>query len=76
MKSGDMGKECFILYLPKETVSGDFYWFNSSMDKLIVVAGDCTGHGVPGALMSMLGISFLEEIVNYRRDHRIRKDTG
>jgi serine phosphatase RsbU (regulator of sigma subunit) len=62
----DLGKDCFILYLPKEVVSGDFYWFKSSEDKLIVVAADCTGHGVPGALMSMLGISFLEEIVNYR----------
>ena len=62
----NLGKDCFILYLPKEIVSGDFYWFNSSGDKIIAVAGDCTGHGVPGALMSMLGISFLEEIVNYR----------
>lgn len=56
----------FILYLPKEIVSGDFYWFNRLVNKLIIVAGDCTGHGVPGALMSMLGISFLEEIVNFR----------
>ncbi len=57
----------FILFKPKDIVSGDFYWFNSIADKLFVVAGDCTGHGVPGALMSMLGISFLEEIVNYRK---------
>ena len=63
---GDLDKDCFILYLPKEIVSGDFYWFNNTQDKLIVAAADCTGHGVPGALMSMLGISFLEEIVNYR----------
>lgn len=56
----------FILYRPKDIVSGDFYWFNRSGNKLIAVAGDCTGHGVPGALLSMLGISFLEEIVNYR----------
>jgi serine phosphatase RsbU (regulator of sigma subunit) len=56
----------FILYLPKEIVSGDFYWFNKAGNKLTIVAGDCTGHGVPGALMSMLGISFLEEIVNLR----------
>ncbi|HUX55874.1 MAG TPA: tetratricopeptide repeat protein [Bacteroidales bacterium] len=61
-----LSKNCFILYLPKDIVSGDFYWFNKIGDKLIVVAADCTGHGVPGALMSMLGISFLEEIVNYR----------
>ena len=58
--------KCFILYIPKDIVSGDFYWFNRRGDKLIIVAGDCTGHGVPGALMSMLGISFLEEIVNRR----------
>lgn len=56
----------FILYLPKDIVSGDFYWFNRTDDKLIIVAADCTCHGVPGALMSMLGISFLEEIVNNR----------
>jgi serine phosphatase RsbU (regulator of sigma subunit) len=56
----------FILYLPKDIVSGDFYWFSEINDKLVLVAGDCTGHGVPGALMSMLGISFLEEIVNER----------
>jgi serine phosphatase RsbU (regulator of sigma subunit) len=56
----------FILYLPKDIVSGDFYWFSEIHGKLVMVAGDCTGHGVPGALMSMLGISFLEEIVNER----------
>jgi serine phosphatase RsbU (regulator of sigma subunit) len=57
---------CFILYLPKDIVSGDFYWFSKVNSKLVIVAGDCTGHGVPGALMSMLGISLLEEIVNKR----------
>jgi len=57
---------CFILYIPKDIVSGDFYWFTKVDQKLFIVAGDCTGHGVPGALMSMLGISFLKEIVNYR----------
>lgn len=56
----------FILYLPKDIVSGDFYWFTELNGKFIIAAGDCTGHGVPGALMSMLGISFLEEIVNKR----------
>lgn len=59
-----LSKNCFVLYLSKEIVSGDFYWFNRSDDELIAVVGDCTGHGVPGALMSMLGIAFLEEIVN------------
>jgi len=83
--------EHFILFKPKDIVSGDFYWttkivgnrqsavnspqsaVNSpqtadcklpTADLLIVVVADCTGHGVPGALMSMLGISFLTEIVN------------
>jgi len=59
-------KNIFILYLPKDVISGDFYWFSEVKGKLIVTAADCTGHGVPGALMSMLGISFLEEIVNNR----------
>jgi serine phosphatase RsbU (regulator of sigma subunit) len=57
---------CFVLYIPKAIVSGDFYWFCRRGEKLVIAAGDCTGHGVPGALMSMLGISFLEEIVNRR----------
>jgi serine phosphatase RsbU (regulator of sigma subunit) len=57
----------FVLYLPKDIVSGDFYWFTKVDNKLVITAGDCTGHGVPGALMSMLGISFLEEIVNRRK---------
>jgi serine phosphatase RsbU (regulator of sigma subunit) len=56
----------FILYLPRDIISGDFYWFSELKGRNILVAGDCTGHGVPGALMSMLGISFLEEIVNKR----------
>jgi serine phosphatase RsbU (regulator of sigma subunit) len=59
-------KRIFILYLPKEIISGDFYWFSQVDKRLVITAGDCTGHGVPGALMSMLGISFLEEIVNNR----------
>jgi serine phosphatase RsbU (regulator of sigma subunit) len=61
-----LSRNCFILYLPKDIVSGDFYWFTLQGERLLIVAGDCTGHGVPGALMSMLGISFLEEIVNKR----------
>lgn len=61
-----LSEKCFILYLPKDIVSGDFYWFTKVKGKLVVAAGDCTGHGVPGAFMSMLGISFLEEIVNKR----------
>jgi serine phosphatase RsbU (regulator of sigma subunit) len=61
-----LNNRCFIFYLPKDIVSGDFYWFTKTDGKLVVAVGDCTGHGVPGALMSMLGLSFLEEIVNKR----------
>ncbi len=56
--------EHFILFKPKDIVSGDFYWAAKIKNWLIVAAVDCTGHGVPGAFMSMLGVSFLNEIVN------------
>ena len=55
--------EHFILFKPKDVVSGDFYWTTKVNNWLIVTVADCTGHGVPGAFMSMLGISFLNEIV-------------
>jgi len=58
--------EHFILFKPKDIVSGDFYWATQTrghVTLLIVAVADCTGHGVPGAFMSMLGISFLNEIV-------------
>ncbi|RLD61975.1 MAG: hypothetical protein DRI95_13610, partial [Bacteroidetes bacterium] len=53
----------FILFKPKSIVSGDFYWVRQVNNFVIIAAADCTGHGVPGAFMSMLGISFLNEIV-------------
>jgi serine phosphatase RsbU (regulator of sigma subunit) len=54
----------FILHKPKDIVSGDFYWaYVAQNRKCVWVLGDCTGHGVPGAFMSMLGNSFLNEIV-------------
>lgn len=53
----------FILFRPKDVVSGDFYWVSRSGNWTIAAVADCTGHGVPGAFMSMLGISFLNEIV-------------
>jgi serine phosphatase RsbU (regulator of sigma subunit) len=56
--------EYFILSLPKDIVSGDFYWISQSHNSTFLAVGDCTGHGVSGALMSMLGIAFLNEIVN------------
>lgn len=54
----------FILFKPKDTVSGDFYWIKRIKQFVVVVCADCTGHGVPGAFMSMLGISLLNEIVH------------
>jgi serine phosphatase RsbU (regulator of sigma subunit)/ligand-binding sensor domain-containing protein len=60
--------EHFILFKPRDIVSGDFYWMTERNNKIIVAAADCTGHGVPGAFMSMLGISFLNEIVNERNE--------
>lgn len=56
--------ERFIIYRPRDIVSGDFYWLNKIDNRIIIAAADCTGHGVPGAFVSMLGISFLNEIVN------------
>lgn len=53
----------FILFKPRDVVSGDFYWAYQNDEIAIWVAADCTGHGVPGAFMSMLGIGFLNEIV-------------
>ncbi len=54
----------FILFKPRDIVSGDFYWVEEKDGLIIVCAADCTGHGVPGAFMSLLGLTFLNEIVN------------
>ena len=56
--------DSFVLFKPKDIVSGDFYWWTKVEGHTVITAADCTGHGVPGAFMSMLGISFLREIVN------------
>lgn len=56
--------EHFILFKPRDIVSGDYYWMTHIEQRTVIVAADCTGHGVPGAFMSMLGMSFLNEIVN------------
>lgn len=57
----------FIYYNPKDIVSGDFYWASqTSSGEFLLLTGDCTGHGVPGAFMSLLNISLLNEIVNVR----------
>lgn len=55
----------FIFYRPRDIVSGDFYWIAEDHDRVFFAAADCTGHGVPGAFMSMLGISALNEIIRY-----------
>ena len=57
-------KEYFIFFRPRDIVSGDFYWITSVEEETIIAAVDCTGHGVPGAFMSMLGAALLNEIVN------------
>jgi ligand-binding sensor domain-containing protein/serine phosphatase RsbU (regulator of sigma subunit) len=54
----------FVLFKPRDIVSGDYYWMSKKNDEIVIVAADCTGHGVPGAFMSMLGVAFLNEIVN------------
>jgi serine phosphatase RsbU (regulator of sigma subunit) len=56
----------FILHRPRDIVSGDFYYCTRKEELVIVAAGDCTGHGVPGALMSIMGVSFLNEILSSR----------
>ena len=56
-------KDLFILYKPRDVVSGDFYWLGIEDEKIIMIAADCTGHGVPGAFTSMLGISMLNDII-------------
>jgi len=55
--------ENMMLYLPRDVVSGDFYWIKKIEDSIVIAIADCTGHGVPGAFMSMLGVAFLNEIV-------------
>ena len=59
--------ESFIMYLPKDIVSGDFYWVAEIDGKKVLAIVDCTGHGVPGSLMSMVGSNILNELVNQRR---------
>ena len=61
--------DSFVLYLPRDIVSGDFYWIRElSASEILVCAADSTGHGVPGALMSMLGMSLLSDIINRNYD--------
>jgi len=59
-------EDFFILHKPRDIVSGDFYYVSRKEEYIVVAAGDCTGHGVPGALMSIMGVSFLNEILSSR----------
>lgn len=63
-------KDYFILLKPRDIVSGDFFWMTQKNGKIIVAAADCTGHGVPGAFMSLMGITLLTEIVKNTDDIR------
>jgi serine phosphatase RsbU (regulator of sigma subunit) len=60
-------KSHFLLYKPKDIVSGDFYWLSRFENYTFVAVVDCTGHGVPGAFMSLVGITLLNEIVSQKR---------
>jgi serine phosphatase RsbU (regulator of sigma subunit)/tetratricopeptide (TPR) repeat protein len=66
-------KEMFILYKPRDVVSGDFYWFKEINGNYVFAVADCTGHGVPGALLSMMGISFLNDIVANTPEIKVSK---
>jgi serine phosphatase RsbU (regulator of sigma subunit) len=62
----------FVFFQPKDIVSGDFYWIQERHNQLILVVADCTGHGVPGAFMSLIGMNLLHEIVIlYQQPHLI-----
>ncbi|OJJ17982.1 hypothetical protein BKI52_29445 [marine bacterium AO1-C] len=61
-------KDYFIIYRPKDVVSGDFYWLNQIDDVLFLATVDCTGHGVPGAFMSLIGNMLLDKIINVKKE--------
>ncbi len=70
---GSWFNEHFVLFLPRDIVSGDFYYASRTKEYLAVAVGDATGHGVPGALLSILGVSFLNEIIQYRNTPRANR---
>jgi serine phosphatase RsbU (regulator of sigma subunit) len=65
-KMDELLPDHFILFKPKDIVSGDFYWIKEVDDHLIIVGADCTGHGVPGAFMSVLGITMFNDLIGDR----------
>ncbi len=67
-KVKDLFSDAFLFFLPRDIVSGDFYWFDKlDDDKFMLVCADSTGHGVPGAFMSMIGSTLLQDIVTRQR---------
>jgi serine phosphatase RsbU (regulator of sigma subunit) len=72
---GNYLPDSFVLYLPRDIVSGDFYLVRELTGNLLLVcAADCTGHGVPGAFMSMLGMSLLNDIINLNQELIIKNE--
>lgn len=63
-KLNEVFQETYTFYKPKDIVSGDFYWYSIRGDKVFFALADCTGHGVPGAFMSIIGIDLLNQVVN------------
>ena len=61
-------KNSFVYYMPKDIVSGDFYWFSKDKNIAFIAAVDCTGHGIPGAFMSIIGHSLIKEILHNNSD--------
>lgn len=59
----------FVYFSPKDIVSGDFYWINTTETKIYVAVADCTGHGVPGGFLTMLGVAYLNEILSHNADY-------
>ena len=74
--SNIISNDFFVLYQPAQIVSGDFYWCSAQGEKIIFVVADCTGQGVPGAFMSMIGNTLLNEIVNERKVTDTKKIAG
>ncbi len=60
--------DSFIFYRPRDVVSGDFYWFDSLDEHIVIVAADCTGHGIPGAFISTIGVVLLNKIVTTEKE--------
>lgn len=65
-KFTEVFNDSFVLFKPKDIVSGDFYWMQEKDNKIYYATADCTGHGVPGGFMTMLGLTFMEEIITQK----------